>query len=362
MLKKLRQWSYHRQYLGKRGTSPKEVLPNLVGVYSAHPSGPLSLYARVKDFQAEDFYALDTNQLAFRMPSMRTSVYQLPAADAPKIFAATIEPASSGVWEKRYSQDGRKIPVEHYEDWKEDLLKCTQKPLTVKELKQVTIVPDDKLKFVLNRMAFEGFILRVGAHSLRSNIISYVAAEAWGGQFDNYTMAEGQEWLAKAYLKAFGPARVKDFQWWAGITATQAKTAIAKLETIELDNGLMLLAEDQEAFETFTIPDSEQIDLLPQWDCYTMGYAPDGRKRFIADEGLQRLYGKLGATGGNALGAVMINGQVQGVWTSRFKGKKMEVILDSFSKITGKTKSKVEKAFQEIALLLESREVVINPK
>lgn len=361
MLEKLRQWSYHRQYLGKSGSSLEEVLPALVGVYSAHPSGPLSLYARVKNFQAEDFYALDTKQLAYRVPCMRTSVYQLPAADAAKVFAATIEPASSGVWEKRYSQDGRKVPVEHYESWKDDLLKCTQTPLTIKELKQVTIVPDDKLKFVLNRMAFEGFILRVGAQSLRSNIISYVAAEAWGAKLDSYNMADGQEWLAKAYLKTFGPARIKDFQWWAGITATAAKTAIAKLEIIELSGNLILLAEDQKVFESFAGLDFKQIDLLPQWDCYTMGYAPDGRRRFIEDEGLQRLYGKLGATGGNALGALMIKGQVEGVWTSRFKGKKMEVSLDLFTKLAS-NKNKVEKAFQDIALLLQSKEVIINPK
>ncbi|MCB0567525.1 MAG: hypothetical protein KDD01_24415, partial [Phaeodactylibacter sp.] len=44
----IRQWSRHRQCLGQQGKNAEEVLKAITGVYSTHPSGPLSLFARVK--------------------------------------------------------------------------------------------------------------------------------------------------------------------------------------------------------------------------------------------------------------------------------------------------------------------------
>ena len=63
-LKKLRHWSYQRQNLGKTGSSVIQVLRNVIGVYSSHPSTSLSLFARLNQFSKHDFYQLDENKLA----------------------------------------------------------------------------------------------------------------------------------------------------------------------------------------------------------------------------------------------------------------------------------------------------------
>jgi hypothetical protein len=64
----LRHWSDHRQCLGKRGTSVQRVLKAVIGMYSSHPSGPLSLLARVKAFSAKESSKLETDRLALRPP------------------------------------------------------------------------------------------------------------------------------------------------------------------------------------------------------------------------------------------------------------------------------------------------------
>jgi hypothetical protein len=72
-------------------------------------------------------------------------------------------------------------------------------------------------------MAFEGRLLRVGANGLRSNIISHVNTNAWAG--DKFVPVDSNKALASLageYLRAFGPARIRDFQWWAGITVGKA--------------------------------------------------------------------------------------------------------------------------------------------
>ena len=60
------------------------------------------------------------------------------------------------------------------------VLKIASKPLTTK--KNILDIPDNIMKPVLNRMAYEDSLLRVGAQSLRSNIINYVSTKEWAGK------------------------------------------------------------------------------------------------------------------------------------------------------------------------------------
>jgi hypothetical protein len=354
----LRHWSYNRQLLGKQGSKPLQVLKDVIAVYSWHPSGPLSLHARLKNFSQSDFNNLETDKSVLRMPAMRLSVHMLPRETAAQIFAATVPHASDPIWERRYSQPGRKIPTEKYNDWRALILKTATKPLTVAEIKEQTDIPEELVKFLLNRMGFEGDILRVGADNIRSNIVRYVATQHWAKETMKRPDSEtALSWLAAEYLRAFGPARVKDFQWWAGITATKAKAAIATNETVDIGEKYLLLKKDVKAFEGFKAINADTIDLLPQWDNYIMGYAPDGRERFVSPDMQSNIYGALGATTGNGLGTVLINGLAQGAWNAKFSGGKMTVTLNMFEKATAKASKEINKRFDDIAAFMQAKNI-----
>ena len=93
-----------------------------------------------------------------------------------------------------------------------------------------------------------------------------------------------------------------------------------------------------------------------------MGYAPDGRERFVHPDNQHHIYGKLGATGGNGLGTVLVNGKANGSWSSRFKGTKMEVSLNLFAKVTQKERTTITNQFQSIADLLKAKNIVFDNK
>ncbi len=358
---KFRHWSFHRQYLGKTGDDIEQVLQDIIGVYSAHPTAPLSLHSRMKSFEEQDFLRLDELKLAFRIPAMRLSIYMLHRETTHLVFSATVQPAPDPVWEKRYSQKNRYIPPQDYENWKKEIVQLTNRPMSGAEIKEATDIPDNLVKLVLNRMAYEGSLLRVGATSLRSNKISYVTTNAWAGnKFSRVDSDEALIWLAGEYLRAFGPARIKDFQWWAGITAGRAKAAISNQETMQIDDDYVLLAKDLQEFESFTKPVQDNIAILPRWDTYTMGYAPDGRERLVSPDMQHHIYGSIGATGGNALGAVLVNGKAHGSWDSRFAGNKMTVNLNMFEKPAPKIKKDIENEFNEIAALLKAKKLVVE--
>lgn len=355
---RFRYWSHRRQSLGKRGTTLSGVLRAVVAVYSSHPSGPLSLFARVRSFSAQGFRKLEQDRLALRVPAMRKSVYLVPTETARSAVAATLPSPDDPYWQKRYSHKGRAIPEDKYSEWREQILKLATRPLGVAELN--VCIPN--IKPVLNRMAFEGGLLRVGAEGLRSNAIRYVATRSWAPEhrLRNDLNEKSLEWLAGEYLRAFGPARREDFSWWAGVTSTKAKTAIASHETITIVDRYLLPAGDIEEFESHKKPKKDVLDLLPQWDCYTMGYAPDGRERFVDSDMLDQVYGSLGATGGNALGVVLLNGLVLGSWKSRFKGQQMLVFLNMFGKPTRRLGEQIETRFNKMATLLGARTLTVD--
>lgn len=359
---KLSQWSYQRQGLLRPDVPLIEALSQVIGVYSAHPSGPLSLWARVQYFDSQAFANLDQQQQAVRVPAMRLSNHQIPAESAPYIVAATLPPKNSDVWEKRYAQRG--LANSDYQIWKKEILALATTPQTTKELKVQISFEGDQLKFVLNRLSFEGDLLRIGNQSLRANTIAYVATTQWmNWQHDHLTkltQTEGLQWLVNEYFRLFAPARVKDFQWWAGINLKQTKEAVATLDTATLPDDYLILDSDVQAFESFEaslFANDDMVTILPQWDSYLMGYAPNGRARIVADDYLAKVYGKLGATGGNALGTLLVNGKVVGIWKHKFKGTQVQFYLQFFESVADSTNQIIHAQFQEIGTLMQAKKI-----
>lgn len=350
-IQRLRSWSHHRQLLDRQGGSLSEVLRSVCGVYSTHPCGPLSLAARSQSFDPEAFHKLDSEKLALRMPAMRGSIHMLDRETAPLILAAVLPGPDDPSWAKRYSQEGRDIPAEHYPAWQEEVYALTTEPLTVAQLKKkLTVLPPDKLKFVLNRMGYERKVLRYGDARIQANTIGYVGTTNWlGNAFPIKDVDEALGWLAGEYLRAFGPARIKDFKWWAGVTMARAKAAFATQELVEVEKGYFANPGDAAEFEQYEADLEGVVDLLPQWDCYIMGYAPDGRERFVHPAFQPQVYGKLGATRGNGLGTILVAGLAEGVWFSRLKGKVMEVELHLFGKLSKPIQKKLDVKLLEAA-------------
>ena len=70
----------------------------------------------------------------------------------------------------------------------------------------------------------------------------------------------------------------------------RAVAALGSVETVEVGDGYLLPSGDRGAFEAVKALERGSVDLLPKWDCYTMGYAPDGRRRFVHPEAQARVY------------------------------------------------------------------------
>jgi hypothetical protein len=308
-VRRLRAWTYERQRLGRAEPSAAAALKAVIGVYSAHPSAPLSLHARAAKIDAAAFRRLK----AVRLPAMRQSIHLLPAKTAHLAFRATPAPASDRA--KRFRHF--KLTDERYEELRAQLLAAAREPVTQEELRAAAGADANEVKGVSAQMTRDGELVRVAAGGLRSNELRYQAADIADADPD-----AALAWLAGEYLRAFGPARVKDFTWWAGVTATRAKAALAEHDTEELDDGHLILAKDVAAFEKAG-PLKGAVDLLPKWDCYQMGYPTDGRDRFAHPDVAARCYDSRG----DGRPVVLVDGEAAGTW------ERMEIdLFDSVPK------------------------------
>jgi len=356
---KLQAWTYHHQSLNRAASSPTEALRNIIGVYSSHPTAPLALLSRSASFDATHLNAMEQRREAIRIPAMRQSIFLVPTAMASRLFAATHQPMEKFAGNLRYAG----LDWEQYAQLKQRILQHTQEPITADALQQAIQI-DAKLMTAVRLMGYEGLMLRVGS-SLRTDRLLYVSTAAWlGHPLEELDAQESLTWLAQEYLHCYGPARIKDFAWWSGATNRRAATALSNADVIDIGGGLLLPSDQQSAFESVEPINAEAIDVLPKWDSYTMGYAPDGRQRLLADEHLIHAYtnattqGK-GGTSGDGLPLLLRAGRAIATWSHRFVGNRMSVQVVPFEQ--GIIQPELyEYAFDEVGKLLGATSVDVN--
>ena len=194
---------------------------------------------------------------------------------------------------------------------------------------------DERPYFAMRLMAREGTIIRVGTGRVRTDDLRWVATEAWLGRpFLEVDREAALARLADAYLRSFGPARIADFAWWAGVPRRRAEIAVGSVATVAVAEGLLLPVELEAAWDATEPLDPETIDVLPKWDSYAMAYAPDGRSRLVADQHLPLAYTtaatRIGATAGDGLPLLLRRGRAVASWGHRLGGTRMEVTIAPF--------------------------------
>lgn len=131
--------------------------------------------------------------------------------------------------------------------------------------------------------------------------------------------ADAQKRLVRAYLAAFGPTTEADISFWTGFGKSEtarATGALAAETTLVLVQGLpgmlLLLKEQAEALTASpAVPAEPLLNVLPANDPYLTAHRAS-RARYCAEPSLQR---QVFAGSGAAKPAILLNGQVIGLWS-----------------------------------------------
>ena len=104
-----------------------------------------------------------------------------------------------------------------------------------------------------------------------------------------------------------------------------------------MGDGYLLLKEHQRGLEKVKPFTHDVIDIIPKWDAYKMGYAPDGRARFVTPDTQSRIYDLVG----DGVGAILLNGLAIAAWDLRTVKDVLDINIDWFEKLSAKIKENI---------------------
>lgn len=168
---------------------------------------------------------------------------------------------------------------------------------------------------ILGYLAMQGLIC-LGQRSGKQH--TFVLLDEWVPSAPAVSKEEALFRLAVRYITGHGPATVKDFAWWSGLTQAAAKTGLESArgellqQTIDgIDYWLPRSAEQNQS----TLP----VTLLPPFDEYLVGYT-DRRAVLEMKNSLS-----INAGGGMLSSVILVRGKVAGTWKRTLKKKNVVI-------------------------------------
>jgi hypothetical protein len=186
--------------------------------------------------------------------------------------------------------------------------------------------------------------------------VTFVRADQWVGDWWEPSEREGLRHVLRRFVGTYGPVASRDFGRWFGLEPEHSRALFAEAadELVEVDvegRSSWLLAEDAEEAVT---GQPESVRLLPQYDCYVLGSHP--RDRILPDLARERVfsYRRGRFEGVVALSVLLIDGVVAGIWERRGKGRKIDVRLEPFVRLTARHRERLAAECESIAAFLDT--------
>ncbi|HLF33438.1 MAG TPA: winged helix DNA-binding domain-containing protein [Cyclobacteriaceae bacterium] len=165
--------------------------------------------------------------------------------------------------------------------------------------------------------------------------------------------------LAGRYFSSHGPATLKDFTWWSGLPATDARQGLESAKS-----GLYSEKSGDETYwfkGSLTAPLKKSFPalLLPGYDEFIISYKD--RSAVIPTEKFRQAI----SSNGIFWPVILVDGKAAGMWKRAIKNEKLIITLDLFSgnhQLSGKT---IKKQFEKSAgsygnfLRLETELIII---
>jgi hypothetical protein len=191
-------------------------------------------------------------------------------------------------------------------------------------LEQANISPAGQRGYhILCRSAQDGLIC-FGAPSGKQQ--TFILLDEWIPQTKSLTRDEALAELTRRYFMSHGPATLRDFVWWSGLTVTDARVGLELVKS-------QLIQEAVNGQTYWMSPDMPTLKrdlstayLLPGFDEYLLGYTDRSAS-------LDPAYAKQVCPGGNGVffPTIVINGRVVGTWKRTFKKNAIVIAPNPFN-------------------------------
>ena len=162
-----------------------------------------------------------------------------------------------------------------------------------------------------------------------------VLLDAWVPASRDLSREEAVAELARRYFSSHGPASVRDFAGWAGLTLTEARSGLDAVRsdlvsrTIDTTDYWM-----STAVADSPVTDAPSVVLLPGFDEYVLGYKD--RSAVLAPEHASKI---VPGNNGIFLPALVAGGHIVGTWTRRRTTTALGLTLRPFAPLAAPQES-----------------------
>ncbi len=154
--------------------------------------------------------------------------------------------------------------------------------------------------------------------------------------------------LARIYFTSRGPASVKDFAWWGGLTLTSARSALemikSELSSIHEGENVYWYSPKHRKFT-----DDNNLYLLPAFDEYLIGYTD---RSAVMNPGIAKKYVTLN---GMFFPFIVFGGKVIGTWKRTIIKNNVRVEFNFFDKVTKKIRTLAGDRAEKLAVLMDKK-------
>ncbi|MEJ7843188.1 MAG: winged helix DNA-binding domain-containing protein [Rubrobacter sp.] len=329
-LRELNRATLARQMLLEReAVSPYDAVRRLAGLQAQVPNPPyIGLWTRLRGFERDELTDLILERRVVRSSMMRATLHLTAAEDylllRPAIQAALDRSLRSIAGKRLEGLDLERLVSEAR-------AMVEVEPRTFKEIQErlLEMEPDRDPSAL-------AYLVR-----MRLPLVQTPPAGTWGtGGSPRFALPE--PWLGSAladpdeslralalrYLAAFGPAGVKDFQAWSGLTG-------AKSLLEEMSSGLRIF-RDEGGNELFDLPDAPLPPadtpapprFVPEYDNLVLSHAD--RRRAIADENRKKVF----LSAARVRATFLLDGFVAGVWKIEKTKKAAALTIEPFGPLS----------------------------
>jgi Winged helix DNA-binding domain len=326
--------------LDRTDATVTSLVEHLVGLQAQTPhTWYVGLWARLAEFRPEEASSLLESRQLVRIALMRSTIHLVTADDAltlRPLFQPVLERAMAGNFGKHL------IGIDRGELAAAGRQVLEEQPRTFSELGQELARrwPDRDAASLAQAIRASVPMVQVPPRGLwgRSGASRHVTLEAWLGS--PTTSAGSVDDLILRYLRAFGPATVKDVQAWSGLTRLA--------EVIDRLRAQLVTFQNEDGRELFDLPDAPRPDpdtpaparFLYDYDNLLLSHAD--RSRVITPT-----YFSQGFTmTGPMPRIVLLDGETNGTWLIDRHGDTATLTIQPFSRLA---------ALDEEALTVEGR-------
>lgn len=317
---------HHHAWLNNFGDQETlvDAVGNRPGFFGPNPVAFLSLTARRPSILLGDLEeALVNDRTLIRASAFRGSLFLLNTQDFP-IYFRTFHNFLFQRGLQKLNDDGiSKAHLYHFADLLTN--KDPELPLTVHNIVDIIYPgrrerpPIDVSHRIVQKLCDMGVLVRASAKGWKGNDFTYALLKKWIPDIslkpDNPETARTE--TVRKYLRAYGPATIEDIAWWTGLPIVQCQRSIAHLrrEAVRFHvetyrDDMIGLKETVDNLKKRPIFD-EEIQLLPPWDPYTLGWRC--RRRIADKDFLPFIFDQHG----NAASVIVDCGRVIGIWQFR---------------------------------------------